>query len=181
MEVNRFKELVHYLITLDEDDKLGAIKLNKALFFIDLEHYLETGKSISGETHYVRRPRGIVPCKILRTLEELESEGKINIEESEEKYTSKKHRTIIANSGNAFSFPEKERIRKFLEYCKRRSAKQLSKETHDNIWNMTNDGTHIPLYAYATKIGKVHTEDTAWVEEAITNSKEYFEDVRSRS
>ena len=49
---NKFKELVHYLITLD------AIKLNKVLFFIDLQSYLNKEKLFLVRKGYIRRRHG---------------------------------------------------------------------------------------------------------------------------
>ena len=82
MAHNKFKALVHYVIDQCKDNpvRLGAVRLNKALWFIDMISYQSEGSSVSGEL-YVKRERGPVPKTILATLQELQNEGKLAVEE----------------------------------------------------------------------------------------------------
>ena len=49
----KFKSAVHYICDKASSDPsvLGAIKLNKVLWYSDLINYLITGKPITGETY----------------------------------------------------------------------------------------------------------------------------------
>src|SRR6266436_422053 len=85
MEINRekFKSLVHYICWRCSDPtKLGAVKLNKALWRADFRAYLELGEPVTGET-YVKRQYGPVPSDILQALRELKDEGKLSIRDVE--------------------------------------------------------------------------------------------------
>ena len=78
-----FKSLVHYLIAECPDPQcLGSIRLNKALWFSDVQSYKKTGESISGET-YIKKERGPVPKFIQECLDELEAQGAIEVVEPE--------------------------------------------------------------------------------------------------
>ncbi len=49
---DKFRALVHYFIeqSQDEPNKLGTIRLNKALWFTDVFYYLATGKQMTEST-----------------------------------------------------------------------------------------------------------------------------------
>ena len=72
----KFKELILYVARKSEgDERFGAGKLNKILFFIDFDHYHDTGKSISGE-RYQRIQRGPAPVLLKPVLREMEDDDK---------------------------------------------------------------------------------------------------------
>ena len=68
----KFKSAVHYICDKASSDPsvLGAIKLNKVLWYSDVINYLITGKPITGET-YIKRQHGPVPKDIIRAIDEL--------------------------------------------------------------------------------------------------------------
>lgn len=49
---------IHFLVARFPPHQLGATKLNKILWFADCEFYVRHGRSLTGETHYVRKPQG---------------------------------------------------------------------------------------------------------------------------
>src|SRR6266540_3373874 len=77
MSNNRLAALAHYIIWKCDPAVLGAVKLNKILWFADLEYYRRTSRTITGATEYTKLQHGPVPKGILRALEALEAEDKI--------------------------------------------------------------------------------------------------------
>lgn len=49
---------LHYVIARFPSHQLGATKLNKILWYADCEFYARHGRSLTGETHYVRKDQG---------------------------------------------------------------------------------------------------------------------------
>jgi uncharacterized phage-associated protein len=73
----RFKELILYVCQLGaEDERLGAVKLNKLLFYADKEAFLRRGQTISG-ARYVHMPEGPVPIALVPNREQLIEAGRL--------------------------------------------------------------------------------------------------------
>lgn len=166
----RFKTLVHYVCDRCSDPaKLGATKLNKALWYSDTFAYRIAGKSVSGEA-YVKRQFGPVPKNILRALQELEAEGALKIREVN--FFGKKKREFIslkdADTG-AFSDSEREIINEVVDQvCDGHTAVSISDLSHDAIWEAADLGEEIPLYAVlAAKAAPLTDGDYAWAEKVI--------------
>ena len=69
LNMEKFEEAVHYICsTCTEEDRLGAVKLNKILYYSDMLHYAKTGASITGAT-YAKRQRGPAPKQIRPAME----------------------------------------------------------------------------------------------------------------
>lgn len=49
---------IHYLVARIPPHQLGATKLNKILWYADCDFFARHGRSLTGETHYVRKDRG---------------------------------------------------------------------------------------------------------------------------
>ena len=78
MSRDKFKALVHFVVHECRDNpvRLGSVRLNKVLWFVDMLAYQANGVSITGEK-YVKRERGSVPMRILATLRELQADQAI--------------------------------------------------------------------------------------------------------
>jgi len=72
----KLKAMAHYVIAGSDPARLGSIRLNKILWYVDTLHYRANGASMSGET-YVKRQHGPVPEHVLRALGKLEEEDAI--------------------------------------------------------------------------------------------------------
>lgn len=168
----RFKALVHYVCERCTDPKkLGATKLNKALWYSDTFAFRINGKAVSRESAtYVKRQFGPVPRNVLLALQELEAEGALKIREVT--FFGKKKREFIslkeANAG-AFSESEREIINEVVDQvCDGHTAVSISDLSHDAIWEAADLGEEIPLYAVlAAKADPPTKEDYAWAEKAI--------------
>ena len=82
---DKFAALVHHIVHSCDPKQLGAIRLNKALWYIDVLAYQLRGESVTGET-YRRRQFGPVPGSIMLVLDNLKSNGKIAIQQAEYAY-----------------------------------------------------------------------------------------------
>jgi len=74
-DIERVAVAVHYVIAKAEPGKLGHVKLNKILWYADLEHFRRHGASITGLTQYSRAPQGPLAADISRAVGWLGREG----------------------------------------------------------------------------------------------------------
>ena len=166
----KFKELVHYICEKAEDPScLGAIKLNKVLWYSDIASYLSTGKSITGET-YVKRQHGPVPRDIMRALRELDKAGKV-IQGKADHFGFMKTEYIAVTKAdkNAFTGEEISLIDSAFEHvCLNHTARSVSDETHNVIWELAEMGEQIPYSAaFAVAVGEVDEEDLSWAKQKL--------------
>jgi hypothetical protein len=164
MANEKFKALVHYLVheCRDHPNILGAIRLNKALWYTDVVSYKANGVPVTGES-YVKRKRGPVPAHILATLRELEAEGKIVIREPEYQYDVRKFISLVQPESEPLSDDERELARGILGTVCGFTANAISEMTHDNIWDAAAEGEEIPLYAtLASDVGEISENVRSW-------------------
>lgn len=166
----KFKELVHYICEKAEDPScLGSIKLNKVLWYSDVINYLVTGRSITGET-YVKRQHGPVPRDVLRAIHDLVKEGRIARGKVDHfGFIKHEYISIYASDKNAFSGSEMALIDEAFEHvCMQNTARSISDETHNVIWEMAEMGEEIPYNAvFASFIGEVDEADLKWAQEVL--------------
>ena len=152
--------------------RLGSVRLNKALWFADVFRYQATGESLSGEV-YVKRQRGPVPQTILRTLEELQRDGAIRIEEPDFQYAPRKFFSLTPPQTNHLSEEECELAREVLKQILEYSAEEISEVTHDEVWRAAQEGEVIPLYAtLASGSGEMTDEIKKWANDCIKEIKQ---------
>jgi hypothetical protein len=77
LEIQRVHAAVHYVIEKTDPSKLGYVKLNRILWYSDLEHYRWHGVSITGLQQYTRTPQGPMSNDISRAVRHLIREGKV--------------------------------------------------------------------------------------------------------
>lgn len=71
----RVAAAVHYVIARTEPSKLGYVKLNKILWYADLENYRRHGESLTSLSYYTRMPQGPMSKDISRAVRQLMKEG----------------------------------------------------------------------------------------------------------
>ncbi|NKE69119.1 DUF4065 domain-containing protein [Ramlibacter sp. RBP-2] len=161
----KFKALVHYICQKAEDPScLGAIKLNKVLWYSDSIFFKLHGQSITGET-YVKRQFGPVPRDIVGVIDELVAEGKIARGRVDHFGHLKSEFIAIEEADvSQFTGPEIQIIDEAFEHvCINNTAKSISEETHGVIWQIAAMGEPIPLATvFASEVGEVDEDDLAW-------------------
>ena len=167
--MDKFKALVHFIIDNCENAaQLGAIRLNKILWFSDVEAYRMTGNSITG-ARYVRRDRGPVPARILHALNELTAEGKIEISEPTQRYAPRLFQSMRVADISIFSEYELELVRAISSNIQNKfTATGISEASHDEIWNAATEGEDIPLKAMLVNgRGDYRAEVIQWADSVI--------------
>jgi len=169
---SRFADLVHYVCARcgESPEKLGATKLNKALWYIDTIAYCKLGRSVSGETMYVKQKFGPVPRHILSTLQMLEATGDIAIADVD--YFGHKQRHFVAlrpPNLKAFSAEERALIDEIVRViCDEHTAASISELSHDVIWDAAELGEDIPVYAVlAAERDDITRQDKVWANRMI--------------
>lgn len=169
----RFKKLVHYVCASCSDPtKLGATKLNKALWYADTFAYRVLGETISGEKAYIKRQFGPVPKRILKALAELEAEGAIRVRTRD--YFGKPKREFISlqePDESVFTNDELDIVNQVVAaICDEHTAVSISDLSHDTIWDAADMGEEIPVYAVlAANAAPVTKADMAWANNIIRN------------
>lgn len=165
------KELTHYICWKAGDDpsKLGATKLNKALWFSDSFAYRMSGRSITNST-YIKRQYGPVPKRILPVLNDLHREGKVLIRESPYySYVKRDYIALTSATPSVFSEQELWIIDHVIDWvCQEHTASSISEFSHDNIWEAAEEGEEIPMYAALGAFdGEITEEDKEWASRII--------------
>lgn len=173
MDRNRekLKALVHYVIARTENRaELGSIKLNKVLWLSDLTSYVLTGSPITGE-RYIKQQFGPVAASMVGILNELQSEKKIVVRETEAFGNPKTDYISLidpAKISEQFSGEEISLVERARELvCEHHTAMSISDASHDIIWELAEIGEEIPHAAvFASRLDGVTKEDVRWAANA---------------
>lgn len=169
----KFKDLVHYICHTADRDELGAVKLNKILWFSDMITYIKKGKSLTGAV-YVKRQHGPVPKEILRALDDLSEEQKMIVREV--LYfgnTKREYISLVEPQIGRFNAPEIDLIANLTHHiCHNHTAGSISEATHDKIWELAAMGEEIPYCAiYGAQLGDITQEDIEWGKKSIAKNE----------
>ncbi|GGY95625.1 Panacea domain-containing protein [Novosphingobium colocasiae] len=171
MPHEKLKEALHYVIENCPDaSRLGAIRLNKILWFADCHAFRENGVSITGDT-YLKRKFGPVPKHVLAALRDLEGEGKVVVREVPYS-TRKTYREFISRTNpdtHGLSEADRDLLKGYAEViCERFTAAAISDASHDQVWEAADEGEEIPLYAiFASQAGAITDDVRAWANEVV--------------
>jgi hypothetical protein len=166
----KFKALVHYVCDKASDPSvLGAVKLNKVLWYSDSIHYMVYGESITGET-YIKRQHGPVPRHIVGVVSELVSERKIARGRVDHFGFVKTEFIAIADPiVKDFTADQIDLVNEAFEHvCIRHTARSISEETHGVIWKIAEMGEELPLATiFASDVGEIDETDLEWANEKL--------------
>ena len=157
-EARKFQHVVHYIVWYFRHYlrrcSLGAVKLNKILWLMDVRQTCITGESMTGEDAYIKRPYGPVPPSILATLEQLQTEGCIG--QTVPKNSAHPYRIDLNNctvkppeaKADALSPEDMKIIRSACQVLSMHTGRMLSNLSHDEVYDSYEEGQKIPLCAY---------------------------------
>ena len=169
---SKFKELVHYVCDqcIENPGKLGAIKLNKILWNSDVFSYVLTGQPITPE-EYIKRQFGPVPKQILRALQELESERKIQVRKITENGYSHTLYLSLTEAGAPFDADQIDLIDDVIDWIVNdHTASSISALSHNEAWEAVRIGETIPHCAvFASSPAEINENDIAWAEQVISD------------
>lgn len=167
----KFVDTVHYVCNKAEDPSvLGAVKLNKVLWYSDVMQYMVTGHSITGE-EYIKRQHGPVPRHALRAIGELVAQRRVVRGRVDHFGFVKSEFISIAEPDlNGFTAEEIARIDDAFEHvCLNHTAKSISEETHGLVWKLAAMGEVMPYSTvFAATQGEVDEIDIDWATKVIT-------------
>lgn len=170
LDRNKLKTLVHYVCCKAEiTELLGAVKLNKILFYIDFLAFKYNGEPVTGEI-YIKRQFGPVPSHILHILAELEKEHALVIRDAPYYiYTKKEYLCLSKPDISLFTAEEIWMIDSLIDYIlKNHTARSMSEISHDDIWEMAAIGEEIPYEAiFASSSGEIDETDIEWATKDI--------------
>lgn len=168
---SKLKALAHYIVheCRDRPDRLGAVRLNKALWYTDVGAFKEDGKPITGES-YVKRRYGPVPRRIGEALADLEREGKILVRERVGQYDTRKFVSLREPDPGGLTDDERRRVAEVVAAVCSVTASRISEISHDAVWDAAYTGEEIPIYAtLASNEGEITPKVIAWANEGIAS------------
>lgn len=143
---NKLKELILYIALRSEgDDKFGATKLNKLLFYSDFLAYLNFGKAITSHEYQVL-PKGPAPRYLVPIRREMEATGDIAISKRDF-YGFEQHRVFALRDPNLdlFTAQEIDLVNRLIARYWDVNGNEISEESHQFVgWKYAEVGDSIP-------------------------------------
>jgi len=137
IDIQRLAAVAHYVIAKTDPGKLGYIKLNKILWYADLEHYRWHGETITGLRQYSRMPLGPVSRDIFQAVARLVKDGKVA--EQAVKVGDSTRREMVSTvppDVAMFSDEQIDILNQMMNIIAPLTASQLSHMTRvDPLWN----------------------------------------------
>ena len=164
--MNNLQEMLHYIISKDTHNKLGAVKLNKVSWFSDCIHFIEKGTSISKLEHYTKQQYGPYIPRFYDHIHELEKKKLIRSTPPRWEFSQTEYTALRINEGERFNNEQKEIITFVIDKIGNDfTAQEISGITHNRIWEIVDMGDKIPIYAfYAAQDYMLNDNDWKWVQ-----------------
>ena len=156
---------VHYVIAHSVATELGKTKLNKVLWWADVEHYRRYGHSITRLDSYSRLQHGPVPHSINMSLNRLVENNKISIPLERATYAVFEIQPLAGISPDCFKPSEIECLQEAIRHVTNMTAQEASNETHDPLWEEIGLGCDISIGAASIRALEIDQEDLEWANE----------------
>ncbi|WP_162913996.1 Panacea domain-containing protein [Taklimakanibacter lacteus] len=141
----KLKSVILYACTRCDGGELGAVKMHKVLYFLDMLHYADMGAPVTGST-YRKRDIGPTNDQLLPTLREMKAAGEIDVREVD--YFGYRKVEYVARAQprtELFSKRELDLLDEVIDFvCARNTAKTISEFSHNRAWEMVEFGAEIP-------------------------------------
>lgn len=164
----RFKAAVHYACARCSPRELGRVKLHKILYYADMLHFVQTGEPLTGDD-YLKQQFGPTARRLGLALKQLQSAGKLRVEESDYYGFKKTDFVSLTNPDvGSLSQSQVELLDDVIDGVCKQTAKEISELSHAAPWQMVNIGEEIPYYtAFLLFPSETTDEDVAWGETAV--------------
>lgn len=161
---DRTEAVAHYIIARADPNKLGAVKLNKVMWFADLEAYRRFGKTVTGQVSYEKRQHGPVPNKIVKSIRRLEQSDKIATRDVPTfGGTRREYIWLKKPDVSLFTADEVDILNEAITWvCENHTAKSISELSHDTLWEQAELGEQIPVGAATVIPDEIAGADIAW-------------------
>lgn len=144
-EERKLRDLILYIAHKSEDDpRLGAVKLNKLLYYADFNAFRELGTSITGAT-YQHLEEGPAPRELLPVRRSMIDSEEAVMEPSTY-FGMKQNRLVPLKPVDALlSRDERRIVDEVISEFWHMDARQISKYSHSEYgWRLTDEGETIP-------------------------------------
>ena len=163
-------DLVHYVIEHTPPEKLGAVKLNKVLWYADVMHYRLHGTTISGATEYRKNHYGPTPFNIESIIHKLQSSGAIAERQAQTPAGFRREFVWLKPANPArFSPAELETVHKVINWAMGLTAAEISEQTHDALWEETPHGHGISVAAASVQPSEPDDDAIEWARAAFAS------------
>lgn len=124
--------------------ELGAVKLNKVLYYFDMLFYASYRTSVTGAT-YRKRPNGPTSDQLLFLLRDMQRNGDIEIREvNYHGYLKKEYIARVDAPAGILNDNETELLDDVIEFvCRQNTARSISEFSHSLPWEMAEMGGEI--------------------------------------
>ena len=170
---DRTESVAHYVMARSQPDRLGAIKLNKVMWFADREAYRRFGATITGQASYQKQRLGPVPNNIVRSVNRLEHDGKIVTRRAVTPIGVRREYLWLKQPDvSTFTPDEVDILNEAIDWvCNDHSAMSISDLTHDALWEAAELGEQIPIGAAIIAVDEVEADDLAWAVRELANAE----------
>ncbi|MBA4007497.1 MAG: hypothetical protein C0471_10115 [Erythrobacter sp.] len=132
--------ILHAARGCDPED-LGAVKLNKILYFLDMISYANHRLPVTGAT-FRKRPNGPTSDQLLFALRDMERAGDIRTDTVEyHGYYKKEYHALVPAPDGILSEQELSLLSDIVDFvCRKNTAKSISEFSHKIPWEMADMG-----------------------------------------
>ncbi len=158
----------HYVIARLPPHQLGAVKLNKILWFADCRHFSRHGSTITGRDSYTRKDEGPCAVGLEAALFALRSHG--DIVERRVPVINYTRRELYAQTEpdiSSFTAQEIDTLLSVALEIAPMTASEASELSHDGLWNETLPGDAIAVSAGAVRVEPLDAADLDWARVAF--------------
>lgn len=139
-------QVIHYICDVANGLPLGAVRLNKILWFAEKDHFLCTLRPMLG-LEFVKGPFGPLPPVAATACRHLADTGAIAMEERDYgTYRYVDMRPLRRPTPSLLSEEEQAALRNLTwEICTEHTARSISDLTHNSLYHMLSMGEDYPL------------------------------------
>jgi hypothetical protein len=175
LDRDKLKRLIHYAAyrCVDNPRMLGAIKLNKVLWYSDLAAYLTWGAPITGGK-YIKKQFGPVSSGLMSAVEDLEEEKAVAVRRFDDGIDAKVEYLALTTPDASIFKPEEIRVIEdsIQMVCHRHSARSISRKSHDIVWELAELDEEIPYHAIlGGRLHEIESDDVAWAREELKTTE----------
>ncbi len=141
----KLKAVILHACSKCPPDQMGAVKLNKILYFSDKLRYLQTRRALTG-AQYRKRPFGPTCVQLLPVLSEMQRDGLLLISESDYfGFRKNEYRALADVPPDILAGDERALLDEVIDFvCTRNSARTISDFSHQAPWERVQFGGEIP-------------------------------------
>ena len=141
----KMRAVILHICHACEPSDLGAVKLHKVLYYLDMLTYADQRRAVTGAT-YRKRPNGPASDQLLFTLREMERQGDIRISEVDyHGFLKKEYIPLVSEPIGVLSPTELALLDEVIDFvCRQNTAKSIGEFSHSLPWEMADMGGEIP-------------------------------------